>query len=343
MIDELVSNKKKCLLDRLIKIKEARLQYFSKSEEKEFSNKNNKFDMIINSPTKSQHRKNMRTVEISESEIEEIKKQKEEFSKSKKNQYKTSKIKNNTGFSKESLKSVSDPIYIIDEMLDNDQSINYDDSFFFETSSKKRNITEKNENVKKIKIIKILEKKIKITNLINFEKIPFRRNKLQHEKDSKFSLNYSINKDSISMKKIENKFGFVEEFKIISEFTKSSKTKFDDLLYNKVASSYCSEQTINNKEKSINVVDCLALDNLNRIYSKVYLPTINRTNIVLKRAIRNENDLITKNGHTFFNKFKFMNLVVDKSKSTRLNHNKLSIINLNSMSLNKDDSLKLNI
>ena len=73
----------------------------------------------------------------------------------------------------------------------------------------------------------------------------------------------------------------------------------------------------------MNVVDCLALDNLNRIYSKVNLLTIKKTSVSLKKTIKKDNELqdkLVKSRTFFYSKPKVMNL--NKFK-------KSSIVNLN--------------
>ena len=142
--------------------------------------------------------------------------------------------------------------------------------------------------------------------------------------EEKFSINskcFSRNTTNSSQ------IGFADEFKKITEFVKTSKNNFNKHLYQKVTSTYCSEQSSIKSKKSVNVVDILALDNFNRLYSKMSLPMISQfssDNKIIIPYQQGEN----KNHVKRMSKLKTLN-VLDKTKKFKIQPKHVSILDFN--------------
>ena len=305
-------------MDRLRKIKEARIQFYLKSQAKEsiLKNNNQHSKTIFNSPTKSQSRKN--TNQNPEIERRGFKKNKERVAKI---------FENLTTLNFSNLHTKSSKVILLktvsNKNLNCNKSIDFDESLYEITSKADDLVTKLKDNENNIKTIKLIQKNfIQISKKLDYEKTLHSSNSPKQKKNIICGFNFSTDKELNSTEKIDNNIGFADEFKIISEFTKTPKAKFDSFLYQKVASDYCKERKSSKTEKKVNVVDCLALDNLNRIYNSVYLPTIKKSSISVKKTKLKENDIKEKHNKSrnFFRVNKGMTFKkLEKSSMLNLN------------------------
>ena len=354
-------------MDRLKKIKQAKIVYYNSNIEKDvvkinsnsLGSRNNPLSISIKTPkTKSELRKIKNFIKAPYIE-EETRKSKDDYcveNKNINNNYKSINLdlfKSNEIFT-EKLYNINSKMNLLSVNIDrskekniiekknslhnfNTLSIfpqNYDNNNFLSTKAKNEkesvseihNETNQNKTVESENSInnslKIRNKRkyvSKLHNKINFSELRKLKSTFNFE-----NLNKSSNK---ILNSTRGNLGFANEFKMITEYVKRSKDKFKEHLYQKITSSYCSEQSLINQKKSINLVDCLALDNFNRIYSKMSLPLIKINKSQNKMQLSEKRMNIKRVTGLNLSKNNYM---LRKKIIPKTNSKQLSIVNLES-------------
>jgi hypothetical protein len=142
----------------------------------------------------------------------------------------------------------------------------------------------------------------------------------------------------------DNNIDFVSEYKMITEFVKTSKNNFTDHLYQKVSSNYLRETTKTKVKEAVSIVDCLALDNFNRIFNQASLPVLSPKPLA-KSSVKNSTEThiktFNKTKNINLKKIKFFNYLDKNLKVSSISTHRStqgSVLNLNSIiNVNKDE------
>jgi len=369
VFNSLVNKKKVIIVDRLKKIRQSRLEFFNKNINNELNPKQKKIMTklySLNTPTtysycrveiqKPREEKHCKIIsenyELREEKVDSAHPQvnsNQSFVGIKYNN--TYKKKLNT-FNQEDLMNNVRSMKISRKSSDDCLNMNYN------------TVGENNQNKESFNISKLQlnshrnhenpKNKMKMTKRVN--KIGF--DKLEEENKIKASMiktkvseilkNNYANKEKketySTYYRKDNNLDFVSEYKMITEFVKTSKNNFSDHLYQKVSSNYfCETSKIKGKE-AVSIVDCLALDNFNRIFSQASLPVLSPRPLAksnVKNSTETQIKTFNKTKNINLKKIKFFNYLDKNLKVNSISTHRssqASVLNLNSIiNVNKDE------